>query len=164
MYFYRYKAFTPATTTGYTVISPNEGKITNINSTNGVTTISTYMNIFNDHTQIYPVNGTVIYRYYDRTGDFELVNDGEKSKNNEKKIHYIKTSDGRIVVVTQIAGYFPRCIASSDAVPESVTAGQYMGIIKFGSRVDISFPVASSGKLRVSVGDTVRIGDVLYNE
>jgi phosphatidylserine decarboxylase precursor-related protein len=166
MTFYRYKACTPLPLgiTGYTIVSPNEGKITNIDYTDGIATVSTYMNIFNNHTQIYPVDGTVIYRYYDRTGEFKLVNDGEKSKNNEKKLHYIRTLDGRVIVVTQIAGFLPRCIASSDVVPDSVKAGQYMGIIKFGSRVDISFPVASSAGLTVAVGDKVSIGDVLYKE
>jgi phosphatidylserine decarboxylase len=162
LYFYRYSPYkgdNSACTDGV-IISPNEGKITNISEKDGVIHISTYMDLLNNHTQIYPVNGTVIDRYYDRTGKFDLVVDQDKCKYNEKKIHYIKTKHG-MVTVTQIAGFFTRVIVSSDKVPETVKAGQYMGMIKFGSRIDTSF-TGDIKKLKVKLNDNVKIGDILY--
>jgi phosphatidylserine decarboxylase precursor-related protein len=167
LYFYRYKPYTENNSkcvsvkcTDDVILSPNEGKITNISTKDGMIYISTYMNLLNNHTQIYPVNGEVIERYYDKTGKFDLVVDQDKCKYNEKKIHTIKTKHGT-VTVTQIAGYLVRAIVSSDKVPELVTAGQYMGMIKFGSRIDISF-TGDIKKLKVKLNDKVKIGDILY--
>jgi phosphatidylserine decarboxylase precursor-related protein len=167
LYFYRYipykgnnSACTDGKCTDDVIISPNEGKITNISEKDGVIHISTYMGLLNNHTQIYPVNGTVIDRYYDRTGKFDIVVDQDKCKHNEKKIHYIKTKHG-MVTVTQIAGFLVRAIVSSDKVPETVKAGQYMGMIKFGSRIDTSFP-GNIKNLKVKLHDKLKIGDILY--
>jgi phosphatidylserine decarboxylase len=167
LYFYRYNAYkgdnigcSNGKCTDDIIISPNEGKITNISNKDGIVHVSTYMNLFNNHTQIYPVNGIVLDRYYDKTGKFDIVIDQDKCKHNEKKIHTIKTNHG-IVTVTQIAGFLPRVIVASEKVPENVLAGQYMGMIKFGSRVDISFP-GDIKKLKVKLNDKVKIGDVLY--
>lgn len=144
------------------IISPTQGKITNITSRNGIIHVSIYMNLLNEHTQIYPINGQVIDRYYDRTGKFELVVNKEKSQKNEKKIHTILTNNGKYISVTQIAGFFPRCINSSDKIPENVKAGQYLGIIKFGSRIDVAFP-GDQKKLKVKLGDNINKGEMIYS-
>lgn len=160
LYFYRYYPHK----TNYAdniIISPNEGKVTGITIKDEIIHVSVYMNIFNNHTQIYPINGMVIDRIYDQTGKFDIVIDHDKCRENEKKIHTILSNNGEIVTVTQIAGFLPRRITSSYLTPEPVNAGQYLGMIKFGSRVDIAFP-GDISMLKVKLNQTINIGDIIY--
>jgi phosphatidylserine decarboxylase len=89
----------------------------------------------------------------------------DKSADNEKNMHYIKLPNGAIIKLTQIAGFLPRMITSSDGVPEKVRAGDYLGMIKFGSRVDLLLPIsAPNGEnlyMKLKNGDTVSIGEFL---
>ncbi len=142
------------------IIAPAEGKITDIEQRGEFIYISTYLDFTNNHTQVYPANGTVIDRVYDATGKYNLANT-HKGHSNEKKIHIIKMNNGNTIYLTQIAGFFPRRIVSSDIVPEKVMAGQYLGMIKFGSRVDILFK-GDINKLRVKLNQHVNIGDLIY--
>jgi len=143
------------------IISPAEGLITNIHQRGENVHISIFLSIFNKHTQIYPVNGEVINRVYDRTGKFEIAVNMDKSRYNEKKIHTIKMKNGGIVTVTQIAGFLPRAINSSDTIPQEVNAGEYLGIIKFGSRVDLLFP-GDIDNIKVKLNDNIKLGDIIY--
>lgn len=158
--FYRYTPYNERHNNN-TIISPAQGLVTNIIKKGDRINISIYLNIANNHTQIYPVNGKVINRYYDRSGVFNLVVDMDKSRYNEKKIHTIKMKNGNIVIVTQIAGFLPRAINSSDLIPEEVKAGEYLGIIKFGSRVDLLFP-GNIDNIKVKLNDNIKLGDVIY--
>jgi phosphatidylserine decarboxylase len=124
--------------------------------------ISIYLNILNNHTQIYPVNGVLLKTIYDKTGKFELANDIRKSRFNEKKIHTIKMENGGEVKITQIAGFFPRRIVSTKKVNEKVMAGEYLGMIKFGSRVDLEFE-GDISKVMIKEGQMVNIGDMIYS-
>lgn len=160
MIFYRYKKYTIEYNDNI-IVSPAEGKITNITLSNNRILVSIFLSVFNNHTQIYPVNGKVIKRVYDDTGQFDIVIDRYKSRDNEKKIHTITMKNSNIVKVVQIAGFLPRRIASSDIVPLDVEAGDYLGMIKFGSRVDLIFP-GDINKLLVTLHDNIKIGDVIY--
>lgn len=126
--------------------------------------ITVFLSVFNRHSQVYPVNGRVVMRYYDQTGKFDNVINQEKSRFNEKKIHVIQMKDGTPIVFTQIAGMLPRMIESADDLCD-VAAGDYLGIIKFGSRCDLLMPMVSmSGKkLRLckKKGDKVEIGELV---
>ena len=143
------------------VVSPADGVIQYIEDYPDYFCIGIFLGVHNIHTQVYPVNGKVVERYYDETGKFDLVVDGTKGRDNEKKIHTIKTRKGTNVVVSQIAGFLPRRIASDDAVRNHVKAGQYLGIIKFGSRVDLKIqkPFTLSPVFRIN--SRVYIGDIL---
>jgi phosphatidylserine decarboxylase len=123
--------------------------------------ISIYINFFNNHTQIYPVNGLLLKKIYDNTGKFELANNVRKSRFNEKKIHTIKMKNGGEVKVTQIAGFFPRRIVSAKKENEKVMAGEYLGIIKFGSRVDLEFD-GDISKILIKENQQINIGDMIY--
>ena len=161
MIFYRYKNYTTEYDDNI-IVSPAEGKITNIMLlSNNRVFVSIFLSVFNNHTQMYPVNGTVIKRVYDDTGQFNIVIDGYKSRNNEKKIHTIQMNNNNIVKVVQIAGFLPRRIASSDVVPLDVKAGEYLGMIKFGSRVDLIF-LGDINKLLVTLNDNIKLGDIIY--
>jgi len=158
LYFYRYSAFNQRFTDDV-IVSPACGVVTKMmRLSNGNTLVSVFLSPLDRHTQIYPVNGVVVKRIYDETGKFNIVTDYYKSRENEKKIHFILTRFG-LVKVTQIAGFLPRRIASSDSVGVSVKAGEYLGMIKFGSRVDVEFPAAFG--VAVSEGQRVEIGSLL---
>lgn len=122
------------------IVSPCEGKILLIEDRYDYYYIPIFLSVFNKHTQIYPVNGTVVRRQYDHTGQFEIVMYLDKSIDNEKKIHQIAMKSGAVISVTQLAGLLPRMITSSDVTPMEVQAGEYLGMIKFGSRVDLVLP------------------------
>ena len=161
MIFYRYKPHNKRYDNN-TIVSPANGCITYAEQNGELVNISIYLNFLNNHTQIYPVNGVVIERLYDKNGKFGLANNINKSRYNEKKIHTIKMENNNIVKVSQIAGFFVRRIVSSNKVPEKVMAGEYLGMIKFGSRVDIEFPGTISN-LKVKCGENINIGDIIYN-
>ena len=161
MIFYRYRQYTIEHNDDI-IISPAQGKITNIMVLdNDRILVSVFLSVFNNHTQIYPVNGTVIKRVYDDTGQFNIVIDRYKSRDNEKKIHTIKMKNNNIVEVIQIAGFLPRRIVSSNVVPLDVNAGEYLGMIKFGSRVDLIFP-GDINKLLVTLHTNIKLGDIIY--
>jgi phosphatidylserine decarboxylase len=166
LYFYRYKEFVPDNVTDNMILSPCEGKVIKIcQKAPTHTYISIFLSPLNRHTQIYPVNGVVIKREYDLTGRFNIVMNINKSRKNEKKIHYITMVDGTIIKVTQLAGLLPRMIVSDDTVPMNVYAGQYMGMMKFGSRVDMLVPTTNiSGKkllLNIKEEQNIKIGELL---
>jgi len=157
MFFYRYYPYNKRHLSNI-IISPANGTITDLKITNNYCHISIFLSPLNIHTQIYPINGAVIKRIYDQTGMFNLATNMDKSRKNEKKIHIIQTNNNKLIKVAQIAGFLPRRISSSNKVPENVKAGEYLGIIKFGSRVDILFPIENF-KLNVKEGQSIAIGE-----
>lgn len=161
VYFYRYSEYTKLHADNE-IISPANGRIIFIRQYGDLVQMSIYLNLLNNHTQIYPANGLVVKRIYDLTGKFELLNNIYKSRFNEKKIHIMEMNNGNYLKLIQIAGYFPRRIVSSDLFPENVIAGQYLGIIKFGSRVDLEFP-GDISNLLVKKNQMLNIGDPIYN-
>ena len=161
MTFYRYKPHNKRYDNNI-IISPANGTISYAEQKDdNMINISIYLNFLNNHTQIYPVNGIVTERIYDKNGKFELANNINKSRYNEKKIHIIKMENNNNVKVSQIAGFFVRRIVSSKNVPEKVMAGEYLGMIKFGSRVDLIF-MGDINKLLVTLDNNIKIGDVIY--
>lgn len=136
--FYRYKPHDKRYNDNI-IISPAEGTVTYLKQNDDKINISIYLNFLNNHTQIYPVNGLLLKTIYDDTGKFDLSNDIRKSRYNEKKIHIIQMENGSYVKVTQIAGFFVRRIVSPKKANEKVSVGQYLGMINFGSRVDLEF-------------------------
>lgn len=158
--FYRYKPHTKRYDDNV-IISPANGTVTSVETKNNKINMSIYINFFNNHTQIYPVNGLLLKKIYDNTGKFELANNVRKSRFNEKKIHTIKMKNGGEVKVTQIAGFFPRRIVSAKKENEKVMAGEYLGIIKFGSRVDLEFD-GDISKILIKENQQINIGDMIY--
>ena len=161
MVFYRYKQHNKRYDNN-TIVSPADGSLIYVEQNGDLVNISIYLNFLSNHTQIYPVNGIVTERIYDKNGKFELANNLNKSRYNEKKIHTIKMENNNIIKVSQIAGFFVRRIVSSKKVPEKVMAGQYLGMIKFGSRVDLEF-TGNISNIRVKLGEKINIGDIIYN-
>jgi phosphatidylserine decarboxylase len=109
---------------------------------------------------MYPVNGVVTSQYYDKTGIFALATNKAKSRYNDKVIHQIKTQYG-YVTMTQISGFLPRCIVYTPKVNHRVQAGEYLGMIKFGSRVDLKIP-KTTHLLPIDVNQKITFGDLIY--
>lgn len=144
------------------IVSPAQGVVCYLEQKQQTIIVSIYLNFLNNHTQIYPVNGNVIKRIYDNTGKFALANNIKKSKYNEKKIHIIRMSNNKLLKITQIAGFFVRKIVSSEKVPKKVLAGEYLGMIKFGSRVDLEFE-GDITDIKIKNGQKINIGDIIYS-
>lgn len=163
LFFYR-KTSVDVDSTDNIVVSPASGRVTNVRYINGRCFISVFLSVFDEHHQVYPVSGEIIYQHYDKTGKFDLVVKQEKSRKNEKVEQKIKMANGTVVTVRQIAGFLPRCIVYKGKVNDVVRAGQYLGMIKFGSRVDLEIPMSKTDMKRLSIkqGQYINLGDVVF--
>jgi phosphatidylserine decarboxylase len=118
--------------------------------------ISIFMNIFDVHVNRYPVSGVVRYVQYN-PGKFLNAATEKSSLDNEQRSVGIETADRRTrVLVRQIAGLIARRIVTDCGVGDTVTQGDRLGIIRFGSRVDVFVPPESA--MRVNVGQRVLAG------
>ena len=124
------------------------------------TRISIFMNVFNVHVNRYPVNGTVAYVHYNK-GKFINAAHAKASLENEQLSVGIDTGRER-VLVRQIAGLIARRIVNYAAPGTNAVQGQRMGIIRFGSRVDVFVPLGS--KVRVGVSDVTVAGVTVVAE
>ena len=128
------------------VYSPAYGTVTHIikNPNKCETYITIFLSPFDIHHQYYPISGTLVERTYDRNGRFNLAYEFAKASTNEKCIHKIKTEAGHIVQVIQIAGFLVRRIVYDDKmIGDKVTSADRLGMIQFGSRVDIIVPTTN---------------------
>jgi phosphatidylserine decarboxylase len=118
--------------------------------------VSVFMSILDVHVNRAPVSGRVVsVRYH--PGKFLAANVEKASLANEQNGVLLETPDGHRIAYVQIAGLIARRVVC-DVVPgDSVRAGQRVGLIRFGSRVDILLPADAS--LSVQVGDRVRAGE-----
>ena len=122
--------------------------------------ISIFMNVFDCHVNRYPADGTVAYRHYN-PGRFLHAASEKSSLDNEQSSVGLTTSGGK-VLVRQIAGLIARRIVTDHPVGTAVRQGQRLGMIRFGSRVDLFLPVGT--RALVSVGATTRVGVTVVAE
>jgi phosphatidylserine decarboxylase len=143
------------------VISPADGKVVLITEVDEPTfvkgrarRISVFMNIFNVHVNRYPVNGVV--RHVQVTpGRFLNAIAEEASLENEQTSVGIESGSNRILV-RQIAGLIARRIHTYSKVGDQAKQGERMGMIRFGSRVDVFVPL--DAKVLVTPGQTAYAG------
>ncbi len=138
------------------VVSPADGKIVQIAEVEEpafmrgwAIRVSIFMNVFNVHVNRYPVSGTVAYVNYNQ-GKFLNAAADKASLENEQMSVGIEAG-GRRVLVRQIAGLIARRIVNYAKVGTPAEQGARMGMIRFGSRVDVFVPPGS--RVRVKVGD-----------
>ena len=122
--------------------------------------LSIFMNVFNVHVNRYPIDGTVKYVHYNK-GKFLNAAAEKSSLENEQSSVGIESGPYRIMV-RQIAGLIARRIVTYSHVGDTATQGQRMGIIRFGSRVDVFIPTDS--KLRVPLGTMTTAGTTILAE
>jgi phosphatidylserine decarboxylase len=149
------------------VIAPADGKVVLINEVQepafmGGTAlrVSIFMNVFNVHVNRYPSSGVVRYLHYNR-GKFLNAAEDKASLENEQSSVGLETPRGRILV-RQIAGLIARRIVTYGKVGESVQQGERMGMIRFGSRVDVFLP--RNAKVLVKIGDMTVAGTSVIAE
>jgi len=149
------------------VVSPADGKLIMITEVDEPTfvkgravRISIFMNVFNVHVNRYPVEGVVRYIHYNK-GKFLNAAAEKSSLENEQMSVGIETSRYR-VLVRQIAGLIARRIVTYSKLGETIRQGDRMGIIRFGSRVDVFLPAGST--LRAKVGDITIAGVTILGE
>jgi phosphatidylserine decarboxylase len=97
-----------------------------------------FMNVFDCHVNRYPLGGTVAYRHYN-PGKFLNAADEKSSLENEQSSVGLDTAHGRILV-RQIAGLIARRIITDHPAGTGVQQGERLGMIRFGSRVDLFLP------------------------
>jgi phosphatidylserine decarboxylase len=120
--------------------------------------ISVFMSVLDMHVNLYPVKGRIVYDRY-HPGKFFLAFHPKSSKLNEHHSVVIQTSSGIQILLRQIAGGLARRIISTAKQGDEVEKGQELGIIKFGSRLDMFLPPGCS--LEVSTGQHVRCGETI---
>jgi phosphatidylserine decarboxylase len=118
--------------------------------------VSVFMSVFDVHVNRAPVSGKVVAVRYN-PGKFLAANVDKASLENEQNGVVLETAGGRRVSYVQIAGLIARRIVCDLSEGDTVQQGQRVGMICFGSRVDVLLP--ASAVLRVRTGDRVRAGE-----
>ena len=140
------------------LVSPGDGKVTDVSPvTSGsikLTRISIFLSVFNVHVNRSPVTGTIREIRYQR-GKYLNAMNRASAEENEQNIVTVE-GDGQTVVFKQIAGLLARRIVFHPKVGDRLERGQRVGLIKFGSRVDVLFDATAA--LQVKVGDRVKGG------
>ena len=140
------------------VVSPGDGKVTDVSpvtsGSNKLTRISIFLSVFNVHVNRAPITGTIREIRYQR-GKYLNAMSRASADENEQNIVTVE-GDGQTVVFKQIAGLLARRIVFHPKVGDRLERGQRVGLIKFGSRVDVLLDATAA--LQVKVGDRVKGG------
>jgi phosphatidylserine decarboxylase len=160
------------------VVSPGDGKVTEValvseggiasgalsetssgasSGTSSGTTrqrISIFLSVFDVHVNRSPIEGVIRDVRYQR-GKFLNAMGAQSAEENEQNIVTVE-GDGRVVVFKQIAGLIARRIVFNFRVGDHVARGQRVGLIKFGSRVDVLLD--RDAAIQVKIGDRVKGG------
>ena len=136
------------------VISPADGRVIDIREVDEpsfiggrAVRISVFMNVFNVHVNRYPVAGRVEYVHYN-PGKFFNAAAEKASLDNEQMSIGVNTGTHK-VLFRQIAGLIARRIVTYSIVGDSAAQGDRMGLIRFGSRVDVFVPVGSTVRVQL---------------
>jgi phosphatidylserine decarboxylase len=156
---------------GPVALSPADGRVVCVVSEGDrQTRISIFLNIFDVHVNRAPIGGVITDITY-RKGQFLVASEKAASSLNEQNVVTIRTEDGTKVVYKQIAGLIARRIVCYKKVGDIVQSGERVGLIKFGSRVDVIFGpewrVEVTPGMRVVGGSSViarRMGEVVLPE
>lgn len=145
-------------TTPGAIVSPADGKVTDIVSVelNGLphTRISIFLNVFDVHVNRSPAAGVITASEY-RKGQFKNAMGAECAECNEQNIVTLQAESGPLVF-KQIAGLLARRIVFTKKVGDRVERGERIGMMKFGSRMDVIF--SPDIAVQVKVGDRVQGG------
>jgi phosphatidylserine decarboxylase len=143
---------------GPVAVSPADGKVVAIKPESATATrISIFLNIFDVHVNRSPIAGKIAAVEY-RKGEFLVASKEEASAQNEMNTVTVE-GNGSCVVFKQIAGLIARRIIFNKQVGDTVNTGERVGLIKFGSRVDIilgpEWRITTQTGQRVVAGSTV---------
>ena len=149
------------------LVSPADGLISTIEEVQGpkelnlnnttYTKVSIFMNVFNCHVNRTPVSGVTEEIFY-KPGKFLNASLDKASEENERNYYKIKTAKGDSIIIVQIAGLIARRIVCETEVNQSLKQGERIGMIRFGSRVDVYF---NNRTLLAKIGQNVVAGESL---
>jgi phosphatidylserine decarboxylase len=151
VYFYRFPKRLTCSDNNI-IISPCDGTVLDVVCEDDTYRIIVYLSIWDVHTQWYPVNGRIVDVLY-KPGEFNLAHVLEKSNYNERCSTVIQHEFG-LVQVDQIAGQVARRVVNRSRIGSIICQGDYMGMIKLSSRVDIIVP--SHTRVLVKRNDKVK--------
>ena len=135
---------------GGAILSPADGKIIKVEGTK----ISIFMSLFDVHVNRSPVGGKIEEIIY-RKGGFSPAFLDDAQRENERNTIVVQTGHGA-VAFTQIAGIIARRIVCRVRLGDCVKAGDRIGMIRFGSRVDLEMP--NDVTMNISIGAQVKSG------
>jgi phosphatidylserine decarboxylase len=140
------------------IVSPGDGKVTDVSVVTSQGTawkrISIFLNVFDVHVNRSPIAGTIRDVRY-QSGKFLNAMGANSAEENEQNVVTVE-GEGQTVIFKQIAGLIARRIVFRRKVGDHVVRGERVGLIKFGSRVDIL--IDRDADIRVKVGDRVQGG------
>ena len=149
------------------LVSPADGLVTDISEIDGpeelglenkkYTRVSIFMNVFNCHVNRTPIDGKVEEIFY-KPGKFFNASLDKASKENERNYYKILTSKGEEIIIVQIAGLIARRIVCEVSKDQNLKQGDRIGMIRFGSRVDLFF---INKKILAKLGQNVVAGESL---
>jgi phosphatidylserine decarboxylase len=143
---------------GPVAVSPADGKVVAVKPESPtVTRVSIFLNIFDVHVNRTPIGGRIAEVRY-RKGAVLVASREEASAQNEQNTVTVE-GDGTRVTFKQIAGLIARRIVFNKKIGDTVSTGERIGLIKFGSRVDVEFgpewEILVKTGMRVSAGSSV---------
>ena len=150
------------------LVSPADGLITDISERSGpeelrlenttYTRVSIFMNVFNCHVNRIPTNGKIEEIYY-KPGKFLNASLDKASEENERNFYKIKSNkNNEEIIIVQIAGLIARRIVCEAEQGQELKQGDRIGMIRFGSRVDLYF---KNKKVLAKLGQNVVAGESL---
>jgi phosphatidylserine decarboxylase len=149
------------------IVAPADGKVVSVIEVDEpaffqgrAQRVSIFMNVFDCHVNRYPTDGTVAYRHYN-PGEFGHAAAEKSSLSNEQASIGVTTPRGK-VMIRQIAGLIARRIVTDHEVGTVVHQDERLGMIRFGSRVDLFLPLGT--RVQARVGDTTRVGVTVVAE
>ena len=166
-YFFRDPERYPINDESY-LVSPADGLITDVSERSGpeelrlenttYTRVSIFMNVFNCHVNRIPTNGKIEEIYY-KPGKFLNASLDKASEENERNFYKIKSNkNNEEIIIVQIAGLIARRIVCEAEQWQELKQGDRIGMIRFGSRVDLYF---KNKKVLVRLGQNVVAGESL---
>ena len=130
------------------LVSPADGSVVQVQETNGpkelnleskkFTKVSIFMNVFDCHVNRIPCDGKISEIIY-KPGKFLNASLDKASEDNERNYYKITNNKGQDIIVVQIAGLIARRIVCETSKDQDLKQGDRIGMIRFGSRVDVYF-------------------------
>ncbi len=111
--------------------------------------ISIFMSIYDVHINFFPFDGEVTYYKY-HPGKFLVAFNPKSSSDNEHNTIVLKDKKGREVLVRQIAGFVARRIVCDLQQGDEAVVGEELGMIRFGSRVDVFLPLDAEVEVKIN--------------
>jgi len=147
------------------IVAPADGKVTDIETVteptflNGpATRIGIFMSVFNVHVQRAPIAGEIKLAAY-HPGKFLDARDAQAVLANENRFIGLESADGYRVAVRQVAGLIARRIVGWAGQGDQLEKGQRLGMIRFGSRVELYLPPGT--EILVPLGASVQAGTTI---